>query len=83
MHHFIKGLLHQRKQNHQRGQNGYTLNPVKFSLNCFLAALFENTRTSLCLWFGEKIICVGKNVVGVEGIELGGYFLIFFVHLEQ
>lgn len=40
MHHFIKGLLHQRKQNHQRGQNGYTLNPVKFSLNCFLAALF-------------------------------------------
>lgn len=23
-----------------RGQNGYNLNPVKFSLNCFLAALF-------------------------------------------
>lgn len=30
-----------------------------------------------------KIICVEGNVVGVGGIELGGYFLIFFVHLEQ
>ena len=30
-----------------------------------------------------KIICVEGNVAGVGGIELGGYFLIFFVHLEQ
>lgn len=44
----------------------------KLFLSC---TVYENTRTSLCLWFGEKIICVGKNVVGVgAGIELGVIF---------
>lgn len=62
---------------------GYNLNPVKFSRNCFLAALLmEITRTSLCLWFGEKLF-VGGNMLGWGVIELGGYFLISFVHLEQ
>lgn len=43
----------------------------KLFLSC---TVDENTRTSLCLWFGEKIICVGKNVMGVGGIELGVIF---------
>lgn len=32
--------------------------------------------------FGKNYLCWG-NVVRVGGIKLGGYFLIFFVHLEQ
>lgn len=81
MHHFIKGLLHQRRQN-QRGQNGYTLNPVKFSLNCFLAALFERSRPVGSLYFQSRRGvgaaapiqmrlrgCVYVNAPGGEGDE--------------
>lgn len=59
--------------------DGYYLNPVKFSLNCFLAALFVEIPGPVCLCFWGKLFVL----LGVGGIELGGYFLIFFVHLEQ
>uniref|UniRef100_A0A8D2AR38 Protein disulfide-isomerase A3 n=1 Tax=Sciurus vulgaris TaxID=55149 RepID=A0A8D2AR38_SCIVU len=47
-----------------------------------VCTVYGNIRTSLCLVLG-KIICVGKNVMRVGGFELGGYFLILFVHLKQ
>lgn len=58
--------------------DGYNLNPVKFSLNCFLAALFMEIPGPVYVYGLGK-----KCVVGLGGIVLGGYFLIFFVHLEQ
>lgn len=74
MRHFVKRLLNQRWQT-IRGQNEYTLNPVKFSLNCFLATLFMKIPGPVYVCgLGKKIICVGKNVVGVGGIELGVIF---------
>jgi hypothetical protein len=66
-----------------RGQNGYNLNPVKFSLNCFLAALFmEPPGPVYVCGLGENYLCWGE-CCGVGGSEFGGYFLISFVHLEQ
>ena len=54
----------------QRGQNGYNLNPVKFSLNCFLAALFMEIPgpVDVC-GFGKNYLCWGE-CCGGGGTEL-------------
>lgn len=67
-----------------RGQNGYNLNPVKFSLNCFLAALFMEIPGPVYVrGFGKNYLFWRGMLWGWGELSQGGYFLIFFVHLEQ
>ena len=53
--------------------DGYNLNPVKFSLNCFIAALFmEIPGPVYVCGLGEKMWC------GAGGNCVGGLFSNFF-----
>lgn len=72
MHHFVKGLLHQRWQSHRRGQSGHPLNPVQLSLNCFLAALLMKTPGPVYVCgLGRKLFVLGRMLWGWGELSWG------------